>query len=209
MSYVDISILNPDNEVLGYQFTIGNEIVMITNVENLVSDYPIQPAFSSYDNMVLGISLEDSLIQKNYDPVPLCRIYYALPLGFNIGQNFICIEEIIDVVNQDYENVISINNTEPCDEINPYDIEELDGVNSLIIYPNPATESFFISLSLQEKQESVVSVFDVIGNLISTHKYFEKDLYTEIDVSSLSKGIYNVKIDYDKGMINKKIVIQK
>ena len=96
--------------MLGYQFKLGNEGVIITDVENLIpeNDYPITPSFSVYDNMILGVSLQDSLIQKNYDPVPLCRVYYSLPLGVSIdGDNFICIEEIIDVVNQDYENVIS------------------------------------------------------------------------------------------------------
>ena len=74
------------------------------------------------------------MIQKNYDPIPLCRIYYELPLGFNIdGGNFICIDEIIDVVNQDYENVITINNTEECDSFNQFNINEYDGLNNLII----------------------------------------------------------------------------
>ena len=51
--------------------------------------------------------------------------------------------------------------------------------------------------------------FDIVGNLISKEKYFKKDIYQEIDVSTLSKGIYNISIDYNKGKINKKIVIQK
>ena len=41
--YVDIHVLNPDNEILGYQFIMGN--ISITSVENLVSDYPITPSF--------------------------------------------------------------------------------------------------------------------------------------------------------------------
>ncbi len=210
--YVDISILNPNNEVLGYQFKLGNEGVLITNVENLISDddFPITPAFSSYDNTVLGISLQDSLIQKNYDPVPLCRIYYALPLGLNVdGDNFICIEEIIDVINQDYENVISINNSEECDPFDQIDINEFNGLSSLILYPNPAKDILFLNISFEEKEEFSISIFDVVGNLVSIEKYFKKDVYQEIDLSTLSKGVYNVSIDYNKGNINKKIVIQR
>ena len=60
-----------------------------------------------------------------------------------------------------------------------------------------------------EKEDFSISFFDVVGNLISKEKYFEKGIYREIDVSTLSKGIYNIAIDYNKGKINKKIVIQK
>ena len=208
--YFDISILNPNNEVLGYQFKLGNEVMSISNVENLISDYPITPAFSYYDNTILGVSLEDSLIQKNYDPIPLCRIYYELPLGFNIdGGNFICIDEIIDVVNQDYENVITINNTEECDSFNQFNINEYDGLNNLIIYPNPATDILFLNISFIEKEDFSISLFDVVGNLVSKEKYFDKNIFQEINLSTFSKGIYNLSIEYNKGIINKKIVIQK
>ena len=49
----------------------------------------------------------DSLIIK-FRSTPFCRVYFS-----SIGEN-VCIEGIIDVVNQDYENVIAINNTESC-----------------------------------------------------------------------------------------------
>ena len=160
--------------------------------------------------MIIGISLEDSLIQKNYDPTPLCRVYFELPLGYDTSvENLFCIEEIIDVVNQDYENVISINNSEECDPFNQFDVDEFNGLSSLILHPNPARDILFLNISFEEKEEFSVSIYDIVGNLISKEKYFEKGIYREIDVSTLSKGIYNISIDYNKGKINKKIVIQK
>ena len=93
-SYFDISILNPNNEVLGYQLIVGNESVVINDVENLIPDYISEPDFEPIDRMIIGISLEDSLIQKNYDPTPLCRVYFELPLGYDTSvENLFCIEE--------------------------------------------------------------------------------------------------------------------
>ena len=210
--YVDISIQNPNNEVLGYQFKLGNEGVIITDVENLISenDYPITPSFSVYDNMILGVSLQDSLIQKNYDPVPLCRVYYSLPLGVSMdGNNFICIEEIIDVINQDYENVISVNNTDECEPFNQFNINEFEGISSFVLYPNPTSDILYFNISFEEKKEFVLSIYDLVGNLISSKSYNAKDISQELDFTSLSMGIYNLTIDYENGFINKKIVIKK
>ena len=203
--YLDVTILNPDNEVLGYQFTMGN--ILITNVENLIENYNIAPAFSYADNTILGVSLENELIEKNYDPIPLCRVYFSLPLGFS--ENIICIEDIVDIVNEDYENVLFVNNTEECDEINIFNIDEFDGVNSLHMYPNPTNNSLFVNISFNESQESIISLFDVLGNQVSRKIYNTKELKTKIDVSGFSQGIYNLTIDYEFGTINKKLIIQK
>jgi len=209
-SYFDISVLNPDNEVLGYQFIVGNENIVINDVENLIPDFISEPDFSPIDRMIIGISLEDSLIQKNYDPTPLCRVYFELPLGYdNSVENLFCIEEIIDVVNQDYENVVFINNSEECDLFEQFDIVEYEGLNNLILYPNPTNSLLFMNISFEKKQEITISVFDVVGNMISSKNYFEKNIYDNIDFSNLSKGIYNVSINYSKGIINKKIIIKK
>ena len=189
---------------------VGNENIVINDVENLIPDYISEPDFSQIDRMIIGISLEDSLIQKNYDPIPLCRVHFELPLGYDTSvENLFCIEEIIDVVNQDYENVVFINNSEECDPFEQFDIIEYEGLNNLILYPNPTNSLLFMNISFEKKQEISISVFDVVGNMISSKNYYEKNIYDNIDFSNLSKGIYNVSINYSKGIINKKIIIKK
>ena len=67
------------------------------------------------DRVITGIFYDSRKIKKDYQFIAI--------KGFNVdGDNFICIEEIIDVVNQDYENIISINNSEECDPFNQFDI---------------------------------------------------------------------------------------
>ena len=174
----------------------------------MIDGYNIEPAFSYSSNTILGVSLENELIEKNYDPIPLCRVYFSLPLGFSENTNIICIEDIIDIVNEDYENVLFVNNTEECDEINIFNIDEFEGVDYLHMYPNPAKNDFFISISFSDICESTISLFDILGNQVSKSVFNEKELSTVIDISRLSQGVYNLTIDYEFGIINKKLIIQ-
>ena len=194
--YVDIYILNPNNEVLGYQFEMGN--ISINSVQNLVSDYPIEPSFSPNGGMVLGVSYEDSLIVKNYEPAPLCRIYYS-----SIESNT-CIESIIDIVNQDYENVITINNTESCQGVS---VENYHG-NSIAMYPNPATDLLAVKLALDKNSDVSISINNMLGQNVFKEDFYLKDLYTELDVSEYRSGLYIVKINVNKQVFTKPLVIE-
>ena len=114
---------------------------------------------ASLRNELFGVSYEDSLIVKNYEPAPLCRIYYS-----SIESNT-CIESIIDIVNQDYENVITINNTESCQGVS---VENYHG-NSIAMYPNPATDLLAVKLALDKNSD--VSIF--INNMLGQNVFKE------------------------------------
>jgi hypothetical protein len=70
--------------------------------------------------------------------------------------------------------------------------------NSIIIYPNPATEWLMISGEWLIKG---VEIFDVSGKSIV--KYFNQN---RIDVSTLSQGIYLIKIETDKGIKTERFI---
>ena len=197
-SYVDIHVLNPNNEILGYQFVMGN--MNIIEVQNLVEDYPITPSFSMSNGMVLGISYEDSLIVKNYEPAPLCRIYYS-----TIGENT-CIETIIDVVNQDYENVLTINNTDSC--IPNISVESYDG-NSFVIYPNPANDIVGLRITLDAFSDMEIAINNMLGQTLVREEIHAKDVYREFDVDHLSNGVYLVEIIINDVRFVKNLVVEK
>ena len=194
--YVDVYMLNPNNEVLGYQFTMGN--ILITSVENLVSDYPIEPVFSSGNSMILGISYDNSLIIKNYEPAPLCRVYFS-----SIDENT-CIESIIDIVNQDYENVYTINDTDPC--LSNINIETYDN-SSFFIYPNPSKNSFNVQINLDKNTEVLVSIKNVLGKSLISQSAFEDGSVLNFDVEHLSSGIYFVDISFRNTNFVRQIII--
>ena len=43
-----------------------------------------------------------------------------------------------------------------------------------------------MNISFEKKQEISISVFDVVGNMISSKNYFEKNIYDNLDFSNLS-----------------------
>ena len=196
--YVDIHILNPNNEVLGYQFEIGN--VEILSIENLVPNYPITPSFANGNNIILGVSYEDSLIIKNYDPAPLCRIYYS-----SIQEN-ICIESITDIVNQNYENVITINNTESC--LPNISVLDQDGI-LFNMYPNPASSTLDISLNLDVFSDFNISINNMLGQTVISQDFKSKELHYSFDVDHLLSGVYMLVLELDDRKYVKSLIIKK
>ena len=96
--YLDVHIKNPNKKLVGYELVLSG--VQITGVDNLYDpvNYPITPAFEFGGGHLIGLSDVDSLIGKNTAFTPLCRVHFINP------QSLICIDEVVDVVNENYMN---------------------------------------------------------------------------------------------------------
>lgn len=71
----------------------------------------------------------------------------------------------------------------------------VDGVgewdeNSVLIYPNPTSDKLYFSAS--QEREILVTIFSLSGQLLRKEQVSTSE---SVDVSSLSKGIYVIKID--------------
>ncbi len=78
---------------------------------------------------------------------------------------------------------------------------------SLTLYPNPATNILNMDFGGWEENETSVSMFSITGlEVLNVNaKIFDKKLL-QIDVSSLSKGMYFIQIKNDKQSIIKKFI---
>jgi hypothetical protein len=74
--------------------------------------------------------------------------------------------------------------------------KSIEGYEYFKIYPNPAHSKFTIEL---KTPKGVVKLYDVMGKLVLTQKL--ESLETELDVSKLGKGIYQVVLE-QSGTIN-------
>jgi len=72
------------------------------------------------------------------------------------------------------------------------------------LYPNPAQNNFTVEVSDNNKQ--TISVFDVNGKQVLLQNI---NGTTNIDVSNLNQGVYNVNCSNSQGVINKRLVIVK
>lgn len=99
--YLDIAIRNPNKRIVGYELRLSG--LEITGVDDLVDPqaYPVTPSFTFGGQHILCTSFVDSSITRSTSFQPLCRVH------FMNAANMICIEEVIDVVNENYVNSLT------------------------------------------------------------------------------------------------------
>lgn len=85
--------------------------------------------------------------------------------------------------------------------------------NSFVVYPNPATDNTTIAFNMSENTTVSVSVYDVLGNLVSVvakNSAFEKGTNAiNLNTAALSSGIYYISLDVNGKKETKKLVINK
>jgi hypothetical protein len=79
---------------------------------------------------------------------------------------------------------------------------------NISIYPNPATQSFFISGTLDNEQNLQIKVFDVLGKEVCALNFFlSKGAFKkEIDFSSYAVGVYTIQILSAREMSTVKLI---
>jgi len=90
----------------------------------------------------------------------------------------------------------------------------INGENSIIIYPNPASGKVQVQSSKFKIQS--LEIYNIQGKLVkqiprlaeSKRADPQSSVPIEIDVSSMAKGIYIVKIQSENGIVNRKLIVQ-
>ncbi|MEC4049996.1 Omp28-related outer membrane protein [Flavobacterium sp. SUN046] len=119
---------------------------------------------------------------------------YTLPAAY-VADNIKLVAIVIDVASGQIVNAKEVN------------LDTTLGVNNFkkgtfTLYPNPTTGVFHIN-----SEEVVnVEVIDILGKVVATAKNVTKD--SSIDVSSLVKGVYLVKMSNDKGVATDKLILK-
>lgn len=84
-------------------------------------------------------------------------------------------------------------------------IEDLENIaNSISIYPNPISDNFFVSNSLNETGCISIQISDISGALVKQVQ--NAVAYQPIDIADLADGVYFVRIETSAGECIKKIV---
>jgi hypothetical protein len=101
LGYVDITVLNPDNEIYGFEFDLYG--VTIGTVESLVDMATWDPHLHEAEGgvRISSISHTDTWIPKYFEPTPFLRVYYQSITGTEV-----CVSTIIDVVDLSLHNTL-------------------------------------------------------------------------------------------------------
>jgi hypothetical protein len=83
------------------------------------------------------------------------------------------------------------------------------GINALSVYPNPSNGLVNLSVELANTSALTIAISDVRGAIVyTTNEATTNSLHKGFDLSHLAKGMYNVSIKTDKGVVNKQISLQ-
>jgi hypothetical protein len=82
-------------------------------------------------------------------------------------------------------------------EVNSTTGIDSEAFNSINVYPNPVKTKLIVEIDSKTNDEAIVSVFDVLGNLLLEHKYVnlvKGSNRIEINMENLANGIYYLRI---------------
>ncbi len=129
------------------------------------------------------------------------------PNLYNVNLNnnpFNCLPNYILPAMNSYTNfpLCAAGNSNGCDVVG---VEELDQTyHQLTIYPNPTSGQ--LTIDLNNSEEETVFIYDLNGKFLFSQELSGK---TNINVSFLNEGIYNLTIKIGDNTLNKKLVIVK
>ena len=94
--------------------------------------------------------------------------------------------------------------------ISATEVTDLGGLNSVMVYPNPASGQLNIAYSLKQAGVMEMNLYDLNGRLVkqlNKLNYVTGNGNITDDVSNLSTGLYQLVISTDKGSTTRKISI--
>jgi len=198
--YLDISVLNPQHKLLGYQFRMSG--INITGVQNLADPllFPVTP--QSAGNQIIALSYQENKLPRNQTAAPLCRVFFSA-----LTDTTICIQEIVDVVNENYEQTVKLIGGS-CFQHAFAGLEE-ELMIMFSVFPNPASEQVTVSFNSAAGHDLQINWVDATGRTVMLDKH---PAYTggplTYDVSGFASGIYMIQIKYGNQTSTHKVIVQ-
>ena len=92
---------------------------------------------------------------------------------------------------------------------NPLGIETSHIGEQVRLYPNPARDYFMIDLSSFNGNAEEIQLMNVLGKNVTGLIPVNHNQKVKVPVENLPEGIYFIRLQTDKGMISREIVIRK
>ena len=155
--YLDVHVRNPNRKLVGYELRFSG--ITITGVDNLADpmDFPIVPAFNGNTAHVIGLSYVDSLFERHNGFTPLFRVHFVNPA------NMICIDQVVDVVNEDYAAPLTFL-VDAC--VFSTAVAALEGGNGLSVMPDPFDDHFVMTYAPRTGGRVVLLLTDMQGRVV-------------------------------------------
>jgi hypothetical protein len=185
-STVDIMVKNPHCFLLATEFRLHG--LLIDSVRS-VSPLFNPTIVSNPQGHVTMLSRDELSLTKLYVPTAVFRAYYT-----QRTDSIICVEEIIDVVNSNYEKVIGLMGS--CVMPEPV-ISAVSSVKnlSLDIYPNPSRSQFQVLLNGELTRQSRYRITDQLGRTVANETVEEGRPSFTIQAEKWQPGLYHLTVE--------------
>ncbi len=158
-------------------------------------------------------------IRSNYDLTTLAGLDNIEPTSINslvILSNFSLssceVLSICEYLANPTGSILISNNATGCktqqeieDACESVSIGEAEILQSISIYPNPASSRISVETYMEPTQGTSLAISNINGQEINTQLIEQSK--TEIDISNLSAGIYIVKLQSAKEVVTQKLVV--
>ncbi len=182
--YLDIEMRNPNKKTVGYELVMSG--IEITGLDNLVSTtlYPVTPQFSLGGQHIITLSYDDHRIPRSNSFVPVLRVHFIN------AENLICIDHIVDVVNENYVNsstyledacVVSTGITAPL------------AANGVRAFPNPFHDRTVLLFHQGSGEQAHLELLDLQGRVVRTYDGVKSGRLV-IERNDLAPGSYFYRI---------------
>ncbi len=194
---IEVAIKN-NSPIVGYQFQLQG--ISIQSVENLIPDFSIQLQASINKGEILGLSLEGAAIEKSRSYQPFLRIHYL-----SITEPIICIDNIADIVNGNYQQTINtIEGT--CLDAMLTSIPLVDLTPFVKVQPNPLSSTTTLSFPNQNQEVFTLKIYDAAGRLQSSHTNITSNQY-EWSRAGVADGLYFFQLQSEHSWMRGKLVV--
>lgn len=197
----DIEIVNPFNKILGYEFSVSG--LVISSLENLATAYNPDLRFNAATGKIIGLGLDESVINKHPMPTQFLRVHYSALTGTEV-----CIENITAVVNSKYQLSNASLANPNCVMVQTSGIAvQYKPAFRVYVQPNPFIEKTTIYFDNEGADPMEITIKDFTGKTI---RFFEgiRNNSVTIERKNLPQGAYIFTVRGTKGTVSGKIIAQ-
>jgi hypothetical protein len=198
--YIDISVYNPLCKVMGYELKIGG--ATLDSVKNLALGNYQPDIHHAASGHITELSNENEALYKQLAPLNFLRAYFS-----NMHDSAICIERVIDVVNDNYQQVLGLV-LGNCAIYRTTGVAEVNANMELKLIPNPSTGLFDLYMNGQSLYGASAHVYDQIGRLVYSREF--NDSYSnkmQFDLSEQPTGLYTVELNLHGTIQTKRVML--
>ena len=199
-----------------YNLCIGNYSVTVTDISNscnVIKNYIItQPndIIITIDNKTNPTESTKGKIDISTNNDGNYSFTWSGPDGFSANT-----EDINDLSAGCYKLIVT--NSSGCKKDTTICLEKetatFDIINiqeDIIVFPNPASNNFIIDLSkVKINKKFSISLYNTTGKMFITNVNKQNENIFDFDISDLDSGLYFIKIKFKRGVVFKKLIIEK